>query len=177
MELVGWLLVLGEEDHGVLEGEEDAGVDVEGEVQVERAAAPLLGVQVDLPDLAERVGLDEVPLVVDVESVVDGMVLQVGDVPGDVDGSHSWESLMGVGGPRPGPGRRRPVGFVTRGRRSAAGSARRGRRAVRAALDELEDWGPSGGSPGSTGSTWRPTAAALPSCTAPAWPCSPRSRG
>ena len=97
MELVGWLLVLGEEDDGVLEGEEDAGVDVEGEVQVERAAAPLLGVQVDLPDLAQGVGLDEVPLVVHVKSVVDGMVLQVGDVPRDVNGSHSWESLMGVG--------------------------------------------------------------------------------
>ena len=86
------------QDDGVLEGQEDAGVDVEGEVQVERAAAPLLGVQVDLPDLAQGVGLDEVPLVVHVESVVDGMVLQVGDVPRDVNGSHSWESLMGVGG-------------------------------------------------------------------------------
>ena len=52
VELVGRLLVLGQQDHGVLEGEEDAGVDVEGEVQVERATAPLLGVQVDLPDLA-----------------------------------------------------------------------------------------------------------------------------
>ena len=39
------------------------------------------------------------PLVVHVESVVDGMILQVGDVPRDVNGSHSWESLMGVGGP------------------------------------------------------------------------------
>jgi hypothetical protein len=39
-----------------------------------------------------------VPLVVHVESVVDGMILQVGDVPRDVNGSHSWESLMGVGG-------------------------------------------------------------------------------
>ena len=98
MVLVGWLLVLGEEHDGVLEGKQDAGVDVEGEMQVERPAATLLGVQVDLPDLAQGVGLDEVPLVVHVEPVVDGMVLQVGDVAGDVYGSHNWGSLMGPGG-------------------------------------------------------------------------------
>jgi hypothetical protein len=39
-----------------------------------------------------------VPLVVHVKSVVNGMILEVGDVPRDVNGSHSWESLMGVGG-------------------------------------------------------------------------------
>jgi hypothetical protein len=38
------------------------------------------------------------PLVVHVKSVVDGVILQVGDVPRDVNGSHSWESLMGGGG-------------------------------------------------------------------------------
>jgi hypothetical protein len=52
MELVGRFLVLGQQDHGVLEGEEDAGIDVEGEMQVEWSSTPLLGVQVDLPDLA-----------------------------------------------------------------------------------------------------------------------------
>ena len=57
-------------------------------MQVERAAARLLGVQVDLPGLAQRVGLDEVALVVHVEAVVDGVVLEVGDEPGDVDGGH-----------------------------------------------------------------------------------------
>ena len=77
-----------EQDHGVLEGEEDAGVDVEGQVQVERAAAALLGMQVDLPDLAQGVRLDEVPLVVHMEPVVDRVVLQVGDVAGDIDGCH-----------------------------------------------------------------------------------------
>ena len=98
VELVGRLLLLGEQHDGVLEGEQDAGVDVEGEVQVERAAAPLLGVQVDLPDLAQGVGLDEVPLVVHVKSVVDRVVLQVGDVAGDVNGCHNPGSLPG-GGP------------------------------------------------------------------------------
>jgi hypothetical protein len=51
-------------------------------VQVERAAAGLLGVEVDLPRLAQRVGLDEVALVVHVEAVVDGVVLEVGDEHG-----------------------------------------------------------------------------------------------
>ena len=73
--------------------------------EVERSAAPVFGVELHFPDLAERVGLDEVPLVVHVESVVDGMILQVGDVPRDVNGSHSWESLMGVGGQPPQMGR------------------------------------------------------------------------
>src|SRR6185437_15073492 len=98
VELVRRLFVFGEEDHGVFEGEQDAGIDVEGEVQIERAAAPLLSVQGDLPDLAQRVRLDEMPLVVHVESVVDGMVFQIGDVAGNVNGSHSHRSLMAVDG-------------------------------------------------------------------------------
>ena len=56
-------------------------------MEVEGDVARLLRVQVDLPGLAQRVGLDEVPLVVDVEAVVDGVVLEFGDEPGDVDGS------------------------------------------------------------------------------------------
>jgi len=58
-------------------------------VEVERTAATLLGVQVDLPDLAEGVRLDEVSLVVDVEPVVDRMVLELGDVAGHIDCCHS----------------------------------------------------------------------------------------
>ena len=96
-ELVRRLLVLGEQDDGVLEGKEDARVHVEcGESQAEGPPAPLLGMQVDLPDLAQRVGLDEVPLVVHMEPVVDGVVLQVCDVAGDIDGSHNTRSLMGA---------------------------------------------------------------------------------
>jgi hypothetical protein len=95
MELVGRLHVLGQVDHGVLEGEQRPGIDLEGQVEVERSPAALLGVEVDLPDLAQRVGLDEVPLVVDVEAVVDRMVLQVSHVPGDVDDGHSGRSLPG----------------------------------------------------------------------------------
>jgi hypothetical protein len=35
--------------------------------------------------LAEGIGLDEVPLVVHVESVLGGMLFEIGDEPGDVD--------------------------------------------------------------------------------------------
>ena len=76
-------------------------------MQVERAAAGLLGVQVDLPRLAQGVGLDEVALVVHVEAVVDGVVLEVGDEPGDVDGGHDRPACHAVrrraGTPRPRP--------------------------------------------------------------------------
>ena len=75
--------------HRVLEPEQRAGVDVEREVEVDGALAGLLGVEVDLPGLAERVRLDEVALVVDVEAVPDGMVLQVGHEPGHVDDRHA----------------------------------------------------------------------------------------
>lgn len=79
------VVVVGESDHGILEGEQRARVDVEGEVQVERAVARLLGVQLDLPRLAQRVCLDEMALFVDVEPVVDGVILEIGDEPGNVD--------------------------------------------------------------------------------------------
>ena len=88
MELVGRLVGLVDLEDLVLEGQQHPRIDLEREVQVERAAAGLLGVEVDLPRLAERVGLDEVPLVVHVEPVVDGVVLEVGDEPGDVDDGH-----------------------------------------------------------------------------------------
>jgi len=37
-----------------------------------------------------------VPLVVHVESVVNGMILEIGHIPGNVNGSHSWQSLLAV---------------------------------------------------------------------------------
>ena len=95
MELIGGLLLFGEEHNRILEGEEDAGVDVEREVEVQRPTAPFLGVEVDLPDLAQGVCFDEMAFVVDVETVIDGVILQVGHVAGDVDGCHRAISLMG----------------------------------------------------------------------------------
>ncbi len=95
VELVCRVGVLGQRDDGVLEVEEHPRVDLEGEVQVDRAAAALLGVQVDLPELAQRVRLDEVPLVVHVEAVIHGMVLELCHIPSDVDDCHRRASLYG----------------------------------------------------------------------------------
>ncbi len=88
VEFVGRVLVLGKAEDGILEREQGSGVDLEREVQVERAAAPVLGMELHLPDLAERVGLHEVPLVVHVEAVIDRMVLEVGHVSGHIDDCH-----------------------------------------------------------------------------------------
>ena len=77
-------------DHRVLEAEQHPRVDLEREVEVDGPLAALLGVEVDLPVLAQRVALDEVALVVDVEPVLDRVVLQVGHEPGDVDDCHRY---------------------------------------------------------------------------------------
>src|SRR5262249_59112988 len=74
--------------HGVLEAEQHARVDLERQVEVDGTLAPLLRVEVDLPVLTQGVALDEVPLVVHVEPVLDGVVLEVGHEPRDVDDSH-----------------------------------------------------------------------------------------
>jgi hypothetical protein len=89
VELVGRLLLFGEEHHGVLERKEDTGVDVQGQVEVERTAAAFLGMEVHLPHLPKGVRLDEMPLVVYVKPVIDRVILQVRNVSGDVDGCHS----------------------------------------------------------------------------------------
>ena len=88
VELVGRVDVVGQAQDGVFEGEQGARVDVELDVQVDRSAAAVFGVQVDLPGLAQRVGLDEVTLVVHVKAVGDRVVLEVRDESRDVDGGH-----------------------------------------------------------------------------------------
>ena len=65
-------------------------------MEVQRPTAALFWVKVDLPHLSQRVGLDEVPLVMDVEPVVDGVILELGYVPGDVDGCHVVEDSGGA---------------------------------------------------------------------------------
>ena len=49
--------------------------------------------EVDLPQLPQRVGLDEVALVVDVEAVVDRLTLHVGDETCNVDHCHAVRTL------------------------------------------------------------------------------------
>ncbi len=68
--------------------EVDPRIDDEREVQVDRSLAAFLGVEVDLPRLAERVRLDEVALVVHVEPVLDRVVLQIGNESCNVDDGH-----------------------------------------------------------------------------------------
>lgn len=68
-------------------------------MEVDGSVARLLGVKVDLPELAQRVGLDEVPLVVDVKTVVDRMALHVGDESGDIDDGHGDDTTLSAVSP------------------------------------------------------------------------------
>ena len=97
VKVIGRVLLVAEADDSVLEGKQHPRIDVEGKVQVKRSAAALLGMQVDLPDLTQGVGLDEVSLVMHVEPMVHGVVFELGYVAGDVDGCHGFEDSGGVG--------------------------------------------------------------------------------
>src|SRR4249919_3067339 len=89
MEGVVGIAFVVERDHGVLEAEQHPRVDLEREVEVDRAFTALLGMEVDLPRLAQRIALDEMTLVVHVKTVLDGVVLEVGYESRDVDDCHS----------------------------------------------------------------------------------------
>ena len=80
-------------DHLVLEAQQGPRVDLEREMQVDGAVARLFRVEIDLPQLTERVGLDEVALVVDVEPVVDGLTLHIGHETCYVDHCHAFRTL------------------------------------------------------------------------------------
>jgi hypothetical protein len=62
-------------------------------VEVDRSGTGLLRVQVDLPQLAQRVGLDEVAFVVHVEPVIDRLTLHIGDESCYVDDCHVLGTL------------------------------------------------------------------------------------
>ena len=85
-------LVLGEGHHLVLECEHGAGIDLKSEMELHGSAAGLLGVQIHLPCLAHGVGLDEVPLVMDVESMIRSVVLQFGNESGHIKQCHALKS-------------------------------------------------------------------------------------
>ncbi|CAB4609685.1 unannotated protein [freshwater metagenome] len=57
-------------------------------MKIEGAAAGVLGVQVDLPCLTHGVGLDEMALVVHMEGVIDGVILQIGYETRYIDDCH-----------------------------------------------------------------------------------------
>ena len=93
MELIGRILVLSESEYGILEREQGAGIDLKGEVKVERASAAILRVELDFPDLTKGVGLNEMALVVNMETMVNGVILEVGHVSGYIDNCHRTASL------------------------------------------------------------------------------------
>jgi len=139
VELVGRFLVFGEAEDGVLEGEQGAGVDLQSQMEIEGAAAAVLGMELDLPDLAERVGLHEVTLVVHMETMIDGMILEVGHVSGHIDDCHRKPSLP----VSPGPGSP-PVASTPMEDGSLLAVLHDAASAVTEALAGLGDWGLAG---------------------------------
>lgn len=57
-------------------------------MEIDRAVAGFFWVQIDFPQLAQRIGLDEMTLVVHVETVVDSMALQFCHESGHIDDCH-----------------------------------------------------------------------------------------
>ena len=94
------VLVLRQSDHSVFEIEQHPRLHLESKMEVDRPAATFLRMKVYLPELAQGVRLDKVPLVVHMELVVDCMVFQLGHIARDIDDGHSAASL----GERPGTG-------------------------------------------------------------------------
>jgi hypothetical protein len=88
VEGIGRVLVVRKTEDCILEGEQGPGVHFQAQVQIEWAATAIFGMELHFPDLAEGVRLDEVPLVVNMEAMVDGVILEVGHVPGHVDDCH-----------------------------------------------------------------------------------------
>ncbi len=57
-------------------------------MKIDRAVTGLFGVQIDFPQLAQRVGLDEMSFVMHMKSMVDGVALQLSDESGNIDDCH-----------------------------------------------------------------------------------------
>jgi hypothetical protein len=89
MEVIVRVIFIAKADHGIFETQQNTGIDIEGEVEVEWATAPIFWVEVDFPDLTERVGLDEMTFVVYVKPMIDRVILELGDIPGNIDSGHA----------------------------------------------------------------------------------------
>ena len=87
--MVVGFVVVGKPHDRILETQQHPRINLEREVEVDRALATLLGVDIDFPRLSQRVALDEMALVVDMETVFDRVILEIGDEPGDVDDCHN----------------------------------------------------------------------------------------
>jgi myo-inositol-1(or 4)-monophosphatase len=110
-------------------------------MEIERTTTTFFGVEINFPDLAKRIRLDEVALVMDVEPVVNRVILEVRHVPGNVDSRHG-ASLAASENDSPCPGSVVPVQeeFIQTLFEAAD--------AARTALDDIADWGPIQESPG-----------------------------
>ena len=113
-------------------------------MEIEWASASVFGMQVDLPCLTHRIGLDEVTLVVHVECMVDSMVLEVGDEAGNVDDGHEGQATVD------------PVDD-----RILLEVLDETAEAIRDALGDLQDWGLAGTRAGQYHSDLAADAAAL----------------
>lgn len=135
-------------------------------MQVEGSAAGVLGMKVHLPGLAQRIGLDEMAFVVDVEAVVYGMILEVGDETGNVDDRH--EQLLGLVRGRPACHAPLPSPSVTHPDDPArvARVLDDAAEAIADALDATADWGEAGTRPGQHHSDLATDAAAVAVLTA-----------
>jgi myo-inositol-1(or 4)-monophosphatase len=152
VEVIRRFLVLRQPEDGVLEGEERPRVHLEGQMKVEGSPAPVFGMELYLPDLAERVGLDEVTFVVHVKAMIDRMILEVRYISGYVDDCHRWLSL--------------PAPALLRYRRPMDDDAllevlHAAASAVADALGDLNDWGLAGTREGQYRSDLAADAAAL----------------
>ena len=113
-------------------------------MEIEGTTARILGVEIDLPGLTHGVGLDEVALVVHMERVVDGVVLEVGDEAGNIDDGHDQQATVDVMDDR-----------ILREVLDETATA------IRSALGDLDDWGLAGTRAGQYHSDLAADAAAL----------------
>ena len=113
-------------------------------MKVERTAAGVFGVKIDFPGLAHGIGLNEVPLVMHMEGMVDRVVLEISNEPGNVDDRHGGQATVD-------PMDDRILLEVLDETASA----------IRAALGNLDDWGLAGTRDGQYHSDLAADAAAL----------------
>ena len=113
-------------------------------MKVERTAAGVFGVKIDFPGLAHGIGINEVPLVMHMEGMVDRVVLEISNEPGNVDDRHGGQATVD-------PMDDRILLEVLDETASA----------IRAALGNLDDWGLAGTRDGQYHSDLAADAAAL----------------